>query len=176
MLLFAFFLASMHLVEFTDSTAFCSTCHNMDPEVTVYHASPHARTDCGTCHVGPGALAFVQAKLQNVRYLWIYPLNLYPRPIPSPIESLRPVEVVCEQCHWPQKFYEDRLLTVSDYASDEKNSLTHTNLLSEDGRWQRDGGARAAASTGTSKTRSTTLPPTRSARRSRGFRLSSTAR
>ena len=96
--------------------------------------SPHSRVECGTCHIGPGAVPAIQAKLAAVRYLWVYPTNSYERPIPSPIHSLRPTTVVCEQCHWPQKFYEDRLVVIHDYATDEQNSLTQTELLHEDGR------------------------------------------
>lgn len=138
--LFAFFVGSLSAVEFTQSSRFCSTCHVMKPEVTVYRNSPHARTECGICHRGPGALPIVKAEMQNLRYLWVYPLNLYPKPIPSPIHSLRPVEVVCEQCHWPQKFYENRLVTLSRYGQDEANSLTQTALLLKTGGGRQDEG------------------------------------
>jgi len=131
--LFLFFLGSLELVHYTESTAFCSACHVMKPEVTVYENSPHARTECGTCHIGPGALPVVQAKLANVRYLYVYPLNLFPRPIESPIHSLRPVEYVCEQCHWPEKFYEDRLLVLNKYGADNANSLTQIALMMKTG-------------------------------------------
>ena len=131
--LFVFFLGSLKAVQYTESTAFCSSCHTMDPEVTVYHNSAHARVDCGTCHIGPGAWPVVHAKLQNLRYLWVYPLNLYKRPIESPIKSLRPVEYTCEQCHWPQKYYEDRLLTKTSYATDEANTPTQTTLALKTG-------------------------------------------
>lgn len=127
--LFVFFIASVELLHYTESTAFCTSCHTMDPEKTVYQISPHQNVDCGTCHIGPGALPAVQAKLASVRYLWSYPLNLYERPIPSPVKSLRPVEVVCEQCHWPQKFYTDRLLEINRFADDEANSRVRTYLL-----------------------------------------------
>jgi nitrate/TMAO reductase-like tetraheme cytochrome c subunit len=131
--LFVFFLGSVTLLNYTESTPFCSLCHVMYPERTAYDYSPHSRVDCGTCHIGPGAVPAVQAKLANLRYLWVYPLNLYERPIPSPITSLRPTTVVCEQCHWPQKFYEDRLAVIPDYAPDEQNSLTQTELLMKTG-------------------------------------------
>jgi hypothetical protein len=131
--LFLFFIASVELLHFTESEAFCTSCHVMHPEEAAYEVSPHARTECGTCHVGPGALAAVQAKLANLRYLWVYPLNLYERPIPSPITSLRPTEVVCEQCHWPEKFYDDRLAVIPEYAQDEENSLTQTALALKTG-------------------------------------------
>ena len=131
--LFLFFLGSVTMLEYTESTPFCSLCHVMYPERTAYDGSPHSRVECGKCHVGPGAVPAVQAKLAAVRYLWVYPLNLYERPIPTPIKSLRPTTVVCEQCHWPQKFYENRLLVIPDYAQDDKNSLTRTELLLKTG-------------------------------------------
>jgi hypothetical protein len=122
--IFAFFIFSVELLHYTESAAFCSSCHVMKPEYTTYHNSPHARAECGTCHIGPGAIPAIQAKLANARYLWVYPLNRYERPIPSPIHSLRPVEVVCEQCHWPEKHYTDRVVVKNQYATDEENSLT----------------------------------------------------
>ena len=137
--LFVFFISSVTLLDYTESTPFCSLCHVMYPERTAYDNSPHSRVDCGTCHVGPGVMAAVKAKLENVRYLWVYPLNHYERPIPSPIKSLRPTTIVCEQCHWPQKFYAERLSVIPDYAQDEQNSLTQTALLLKTG-----GGAQGA--------------------------------
>jgi nitrate/TMAO reductase-like tetraheme cytochrome c subunit len=131
--LMVFFVGSVELLHFTESANFCDSCHIMDPETTVWRNSPHARTECGTCHVGPGAIPAIQAKLANIRYLWVYPLGRYEKPIPSPIHSLRPVEVVCEQCHWPQKVYEDRLVTIPSYAEDESNSLTQTVLALKTG-------------------------------------------
>jgi hypothetical protein len=119
LILFGLFLGGIAVFDWSESTPFCSLCHVMKPEVTAYKSSPHSRVDCGTCHVGPGPIPAVQAKFANARYLWQAPTGLYPRPIPSPITGLRPVEVVCEQCHWPEKFYEDRLLTLSRYAQDE---------------------------------------------------------
>jgi nitrate/TMAO reductase-like tetraheme cytochrome c subunit len=131
--LFLFFLGSVELLHYTESTAFCTSCHTMDPEKTAYEISPHQNVDCGTCHIGPGAMPAVQAKIASVRYLWTYPLNLYERPIPSPVRSLRPVEVVCEQCHWPQKFYTDRLLEINHFAEDETNSRSRTYLVLKTG-------------------------------------------
>jgi len=125
---FAVWLASVAVFDWSETTSFCTTCHVMYPERTAYQVSPHARVDCGTCHVGPGVVPAIQAKLRSAHYLWVYPLKLFERPIPSPITSLRPVEIVCEQCHWPQKVYKDRLAVIPHYAQDEQNSLTQTVL------------------------------------------------
>ena len=131
--LFLFFIGSVTLLDYTESTPFCSLCHVMYPERTAYDNSPHSRVECGTCHIGPGVIPAIQGKLAAVRYLWVYPLNLYERPIPSPIKSLRPTTIVCEQCHWPQKFYAERLKIIPTYAQDEQNSLTQTELLLKTG-------------------------------------------
>ena len=124
-----FFMGSVTLMDWSESAAFCSSCHVMSPEHTVYMNSPHAKVECGTCHIGPGAYHAFEAKVRSAHYVWSYPLNLYEKPIPSPITSLRPAEVVCEQCHWPQKVYDDRVVTKPSYAPDEKNSLTETALV-----------------------------------------------
>ncbi len=133
LILFGLFLGGIAVFDWSESTAFCSLCHVMKPEYTAYQSSPHSRVECGTCHVGPGPTAAVKAKLANVRYLWVAPTGWHERPIPSPITSLRPVEVVCEQCHWPEKFYQDRLATVPHYAEDENNRLTQIKLLLKTG-------------------------------------------
>jgi predicted CXXCH cytochrome family protein len=138
--LFLFFLGSVELLHYTESTPFCTSCHSMYPEKTAYQTSPHQNVGCGTCHIGPGALPAVQSKIAAVRYLYVYPLDLYEKPIPSPVKSLRPVEVVCEQCHWPQKFYSDRLVEIDRFAEDQGN--THSRiylLLKTGGGSQREG-------------------------------------
>ena len=168
-----FFMGSVTLMEFSESSEFCSSCHVMSPEHTAYMNSPHAKVECGTCHIGPGAYHAFEAKVRSAHYVWSYPLGLYEKPIPSPITSLRPAEVVCEQCHWPEKFYDDRLVTIPDYAQDEKNSLTETALVVNTGGGPRYS-VRVVASTGISRTRSTTSPPTRSGKISRGCRPRST--
>ncbi len=138
--LLVFFIVSVTLLDFTESERFCTSCHVMYPEKIAYHNSPHARAECGTCHVGPGAVPAIQAKLANLRYLWIYPLGRYEKPIKSPIHSLRPVEVVCEQCHWPEKFYQSRLVTLSNYSPDEGNSPTRTELVLKTGGGTQESG------------------------------------
>lgn len=77
--LFVFFIASVELLHYTESTEFCSLCHVMKPEYTAYEHSPHARAECGSCHIGPGALPAFQAKVASARYLWVYPTNQYER-------------------------------------------------------------------------------------------------
>jgi hypothetical protein len=94
------------------------------------------------CHIGPGAPWFVQSKLSGTRQVFAVTLNTYPRPIPSPVENLRPARETCEQCHWPEKFTGDRVKVVREYASDQANTESATTLrVHVGGANPRQGGA-----------------------------------
>jgi hypothetical protein len=118
-------------VNYMDSTAFCGlTCHRvMSPEYTSHENSSHARVDCAACHIGPGASWFVRSKLSGTGQVFYTLFNTYPRPIPVPVENLRPARETCEQCHWPQRFAGDKVMVHTSYAPDEQNSATTTVLL-----------------------------------------------
>ncbi len=131
-------------VEVMDSTEFCGrTCHSvMEPEYSAYQRSPHARVKCVSCHIGPGAGWFVKSKLSGSYQVISVAFDLYPRPIPSPVENLRPARETCEQCHWPTKFVGDRLKVKTHFKEDESNTPTKTVLL------VRVGGLRGRAAQG----------------------------
>lgn len=118
-------------VEVMDSTPFCgATCHSvMHPEYTTYARSPHARVDCVACHIGPGADWFVKSKLSGSWQLVSVALDLYPRPIPVPVENLRPARETCEQCHWPEKFIGDIFKVNTHFEEDEANTEVRTVMV-----------------------------------------------
>jgi len=118
-------------VHYMDSTEFCGTaCHNvMEPEYTAFQRSPHVGVGCAGCHIGPGAEWFVKAKLSGAWQLVAVALDLYPRPIETPVHSLRPASGTCEQCHWPTKFVGERLKVRTHYADDEQNTELKTALM-----------------------------------------------
>jgi nitrate/TMAO reductase-like tetraheme cytochrome c subunit len=128
-------VGSYRAYEFTDSTQFCGQlCHNvMNPEFTAYQASPHARVRCVECHVGPGASWYVRSKMSGMRQVYAATFNTFPRPIPSPVENLRPAQQTCEQCHWPEKFYGAQLKTINHFGYDEKNTPRQIKLLIKTG-------------------------------------------
>ena len=132
--------ASYRGVEYMDTTNFCgTTCHTvMEPEYTAYQNSPHSRVPCVDCHIGPGAGWFVRSKVSGLRQVLAVAFHSYPRPIPSPVQNLRPAQATCEQCHWPQRFTGDKFLVNTSYKDDEKNtSQTDVFLLKVGGRtWQ----------------------------------------
>jgi hypothetical protein len=54
--------------------------------------------------------------------------DLYERPIPTPVHQLRPARETCEKCHWPDKFYGNRLVTTVRHAPDECSTPRYTTL------------------------------------------------
>jgi nitrate/TMAO reductase-like tetraheme cytochrome c subunit len=124
-------LGSYRTYQFTESVTFCGiTCHSvMKPEYTAYLESPHARVACVQCHIGPGAGWYVKSKLSGAYQVYATIVDRYPRPIPTPIDNLRPARATCEQCHWPQKFYGATERTFHHYLPDEQNSLWTIQML-----------------------------------------------
>jgi nitrate/TMAO reductase-like tetraheme cytochrome c subunit len=132
--------ASYRGVQYMDTTTFCgATCHTvMQPEYTAYQNSPHSRVDCVNCHIGPGAGWFVRSKVTGLRQVFMVTFHNYPRPIPSPVLSLRPAQATCEQCHWPQRFTGNKVFVNTSYKDDEKNTPQTDVLLLKVGgpAWQ----------------------------------------
>jgi hypothetical protein len=118
-------------VKVMEGVPFCGqACHTpMQPEFTAYQRSAHSRVGCVDCHIGPGADWFVKSKLSGAWQLVAVSLNLFPRPIPTPIPNLRPARDTCEQCHWPEKFTGDRLRIRPHYDEDEANTEKKTVVL-----------------------------------------------
>ncbi len=124
-------LFSYEAYHYTDSNQFCSyVCHEvMIPEATAHASSPHANVKCVDCHIGPGADWFVRAKLSGVRQVFAVLSDNFHRPIPTPIEDLRPARETCEVCHWPAKFHGSRLVTYQRFAEDRDNTALTTALV-----------------------------------------------
>jgi len=131
---------SYKAVHFMDSDEFCGmACHKvMQPEYTAFQRSPHARVGCAGCHIGPGAQWFVKAKISGAWQLVAVAFDLYPRPIETPVHSLRPANGTCEQCHWPTKFVGERLKVRTHYLEDEANTEVKTALMVKVGGKQGD--------------------------------------
>ena len=121
--------------HFTDSVAFCgTTCHKvMKPEYTAYQNSPHARVACVNCHIGPGAGWYAKSKLRGLYQVYAVAADVYPRPIPTPIEELRPARETCEQCHWPALFLGYKQHRYDHYRYDKANTHWPIDMLIKTG-------------------------------------------
>ena len=123
-------MASYGAVHYMESTEFCGqVCHTtMEPQFMAHQAGPHARVACVSCHVGPGVGALVESKMAGTRQLWQVITQNVPTPVPSPVHSMRPARDTCEQCHWPEYFHGNEARVIREYAEDEHNTETVTNL------------------------------------------------
>ncbi len=124
-------LFSYEAYHYTDSNQFCSyVCHQvMAPEAVAHASSPHANVKCVDCHIGPGADWFVRSKLSGVRQVFAVLSDDFNRPIPAPVEELRPARETCEVCHWPEKFHGSRLVTYQRFDRDRDNTPMTTALV-----------------------------------------------
>ena len=125
----------------TESVEFCGkTCHVMKPELTAYQNSSHARVRCVDCHVGEGAGWYVHSKLSGARQLLAVTFGTYDRPIPTPVENLRPARETCQHCHWPEKFVQAQLYQRPHYRYNEANTPEQITLLVKTGGGGENGG------------------------------------
>ncbi|MBD3381713.1 MAG: hypothetical protein GF404_05890 [candidate division Zixibacteria bacterium] len=121
---------SSRMLHFMDSAYFCGTaCHTvMNPEWVTYQQSPHARVNCVECHVGEGVDALIDSKLNGLYQILSVTFNLYEKPIPTPVHQLRPARETCEKCHWPEKFYGQRIKTIVRHDNDSLSTPAYTTL------------------------------------------------
>ena len=130
LMLFSAF-GSFKAYEYTETDEFCGTvCHKvMEPEYTAYLDSPHSRVGCVGCHIGSGTDWYVKSKFSGAYQVYSVLFTKYSRPIPTPVEALRPARGTCEQCHTPSLFYNQTRVDHTYYLSDEKNTRSKLSML-----------------------------------------------
>ncbi len=65
--------ASLVAARYTESNQFCGySCHEMNVYATTWAASTHKHVDCVTCHIAPGPINFLEAKLSGLREVWVH--------------------------------------------------------------------------------------------------------
>lgn len=123
-------VGSYEAFHYTESVEFCGKlCHQvMEPEYTTYHGSSHERVACVECHVGSGASWYVKSKLSGLYQVYSVMAKKYPQPIPTPIANLRPARETCEECHWPEKFYDNKMREKHSFLTDEENTQVNIQL------------------------------------------------
>jgi hypothetical protein len=123
-------IGSYEAFHYTESVEFCGKlCHQvMEPEYTTFHGSAHERVACVECHVGSGANWYVKSKLSGLYQVYSVMAKKYPQPIPTPIANLRPAQETCEECHWPDKFYDNKFRVKHSFLTDEENTERIINI------------------------------------------------
>jgi hypothetical protein len=128
-------VVSYEAYHFTESLEFCGEmCHEvMHPEAVAYANSPHARVGCSHCHIGSGVSYYTKSKLSGAYQLYAVTFKTYPKPIPTPLENLRPAQETCEKCHWPEQFFGAQQKQFNYYSYDEENTHWPVNMLIKTG-------------------------------------------
>lgn len=123
-------VAGYGAVHYMESPSFCGqVCHDvMQPEFVSHASGPHANVTCVSCHVGSGAGALINSKIDGTRRLWKFVSGTTSRPVPTPVAEMRPARETCGTCHWPEKIHGTRTKVVKEYADDEGSSETVTTL------------------------------------------------
>ena len=126
---------------YMNSNEFCGTaCHAaMQPEFDTFADSAHSRVACVACHVGSGAGSYVAAKLNGAKQLYHFLRDDYRRPIPTPVEHLRPADETCGACHWPEKYLGTKLVVRPHYREDDAVTQYVNVVLMRTGGKRADG-------------------------------------
>jgi hypothetical protein len=123
-------VAGYSALHWMESPSFCGqACHTpMHPQFVAWQNGQHGNIACVECHVGEGARSLVKYKLAGTRMLVHVFTGNYPRPIPASVAELRPAIETCGACHSPSLSHGIRSRTVREYADDEANTETVTEL------------------------------------------------
>jgi len=134
-----FALAGQKVIHHMDSPQFCGTsCHTaMQPEWEAYNRSAHSNVACVACHIGPGAVAEVKAKLNGVKQLLGVVTTNYHKPIVAGVHDLRPAKDTCQQCHSPQRSSPDKVKLFAHYDPDKANTPKFNAMLLRIGGFNR---------------------------------------
>jgi nitrate/TMAO reductase-like tetraheme cytochrome c subunit len=137
----ALLVGGVKTYEYTESAGFCgTTCHSMDPQWIRYQESAHGNVRCADCHIGPGASFFVKSKIDGLRQVVAEILDIYPRPIKSPVVNLRPARETCETCHSPTSFKDNIVKTILHFDNDVPNTPVQSTLILKMGGWKESNG------------------------------------
>ncbi len=118
------------LIRWTETADFCGRCHQMGPELAAYESGPHREVACAECHVEPGPVGWVQAKIKGTEQLFEVILGVYPKPIPPPDHAdLPPTQDTCQRCHSVAGLAVNQVKVTSQFAEDEKNTKQVVGLM-----------------------------------------------
>ncbi len=122
--------SAVSLISWTETADFCGRCHTMAPELQAYEAGPHKSVDCAACHVEPGVLGWIKAKINGTKQLIDVVLGTYPTPIPPPDHADMPSTAdTCESCHGVTRTAVTTLKAEIVYSEDAANTPQFIGLV-----------------------------------------------
>lgn len=122
--------SAVSLIHWTETADFCGRCHTMSPELQAYEAGPHRDVACAECHVEPGIMGWVKAKINGTKQLVDVVLGTFPEPIPPPDHADLPASSdTCQKCHDISSTAVTSLKTRTEFSEDEANTRQFVGLL-----------------------------------------------
>jgi nitrate/TMAO reductase-like tetraheme cytochrome c subunit len=120
--------AAFTAAHFTEGNKFCgSACHEMEPYYATWQHSGHKNVPCVRCHIKPGAVELVKAKVLAMREV----ASHFTRDDQAPIDVTREVpNSTCVSCHAPGKGKDP--LQLAGVAPVSFSHMTHTGVLCRD--------------------------------------------
>ncbi len=94
------------VISFTNSPSFCSSCHEMAPEVTTFRASAHSEITCVQCHIKPGFVNMITHKVISLKEVYHHVMGIPEQIVQTEHEAVS--DENCLQCH-----SKNRLVTAS---------------------------------------------------------------
>lgn len=94
------------VISFTNSPSFCSSCHEMAPEVTTFTASAHSEITCVQCHIKPGFINMMTHKVISLKEVYHHVMGIPEQIVQTEHEAVS--DENCLQCH-----SKNRLVTAS---------------------------------------------------------------
>jgi nitrate/TMAO reductase-like tetraheme cytochrome c subunit len=99
LLLIVFIVVVAVSVAYTERSSFCSNaCHEMNPYGATWRVSQHSDIDCIRCHIKPGAIEFIEAKLSAVREVYVHISGKIKKPI-AVTEHIPDATCAAKGCH-----------------------------------------------------------------------------
>jgi len=78
----------------SQTTDFCSSCHEMNKPYRGWQLSEHSHVGCLTCHSDSGMMGYLKSKVRGLMELWRFYLGGADGPLESRVEPR-----VCLRCH-----------------------------------------------------------------------------
>lgn len=83
--------AGMH---YTSRPQFCTSCHEIAPQVASWEKGPHKDVECLSCHAAPGNIGYIVRKVSSYKELYLHFTNQ----VPAKLEWTPHIDA-CLYCH-----------------------------------------------------------------------------
>jgi cytochrome c nitrite reductase small subunit len=83
--------AGMH---YTSRPQFCTSCHEISPQVASWKTGPHKDVECLSCHAAPGNVGYIVRKLSSYKEVYLH----FTHQVPAKLEWIPHIDA-CLYCH-----------------------------------------------------------------------------